>query len=150
MGQFASGVGTFESVCALDDAPENLEGLRFIRHLGRRNDLKRKDLGDLFDWDRGREIWHGKSVPLAGQRINGKRLSGQARKENAQSRKEQARPQRPTPNGARGTRDIEGKVTRVGASELGSERVSRRQGVCCRGPSRLELNNLRDRAKRAS
>jgi hypothetical protein len=27
-------------------------------------------------------------------------------------------------NGARGTRDIEGKVTRVGASELGGERVS--------------------------
>ncbi len=28
-------------------------------------------------------------------------------------------------NGARGTRDIEGKVTRVGASELGCERVSK-------------------------
>jgi hypothetical protein len=27
-------------------------------------------------------------------------------------------------NGARGTRDIEGKVTRVGASKSGSERVS--------------------------
>jgi hypothetical protein len=29
-----------------------------------------------------------------------------------------------TRNGARGTRDIEGKVTRVGASEPGGERVS--------------------------
>ena len=28
-------------------------------------------------------------------------------------------------NGARGTRDIEGKMTRVGASELGCERVSK-------------------------
>jgi hypothetical protein len=28
-------------------------------------------------------------------------------------------------NGARGTRDIEGKATRVGASELGCERVSK-------------------------
>ncbi len=28
-------------------------------------------------------------------------------------------------NGARGARDIEGKVTRVGASELGCERVSK-------------------------
>jgi hypothetical protein len=32
--------------------------------------------------------------------------------------------QRSTPNEARGTRDIEGKATRVGASELGNERVS--------------------------
>src|ERR1700730_2310678 len=41
-----------------------------------------------------------KAFPWTGQRINGKRLSGQACKENAQSRKEEARPQRPTRKGS--------------------------------------------------
>ena len=33
-------------------------------------------------------------------------------------------------NGARGTRDIEGKVTRVGASEPGGQRVSIKNEGC--------------------
>ena len=46
-------------------------------------------------------------------------MAGKAAKGSGRAERERARY-----NGARGTRDIEGKVTRVGASKPGGERVS--------------------------
>ena len=51
-------------------------------------------------------------------------------------------------NGARGTRDIEGKVTRVGASELGCERVSRPRGNIRLAVAEIALATSRLPAKR--